>query len=400
MPFKGPSGYYYSEIVIGGYGQMPRLSLGAKRIKHARLLEEALRDVGRAALVRPHLYDLLDAVKPQGRGKSGQISPADLLRAKNEPQGYERLYRKLNDPPIPAVLDAYLEETEPTRADKYAHEVIRDYAGNKTYTYLLDASNVQSLLEEIEKGEEKKRASVCRFEKTLISKLIRWRSGGSARNKVFENIKYSRGDDTRRVRFEIVTEKALSKLVHELREGYWKEGDELAPLFVRVAVTTGVTISPFSRTVNEDLFEEKHGKELWGRLNLRGTKKVKTSRGDRDRPILILPAIWTQLRTYWNKDAPKEEAFPLEYTRFYTIWKKAAKRAGLESAVLGGNGKRTRLRPHDLRSVFSRRADRAGISATAIGSGLGHSDHSSTMRYMTNEDALSRAEVKRIGDVA
>ena len=408
MPFKHPNGTYYCEIKIEGYGKLKRMSLGTTRKRDARLMEEALRDLGRAALVRPRLTRLLDAVQPQGRGKRGEISPADILRAKNERgeragrgDGYERLLRSLNDPPLPDVLDAYAEHADPTRAEGFADETLREYAGAETYSYLLDAGRVQSLLEEIEEGEEKKRSTVCRLEKRLISKLIRWKSGGHERDRVFADVEYAPGDDTRRVRFSVVTTEALRRLVNELQEGYWKAGDELAPVFARTAITTGCTIGPLSRLTNGDLSEEKHDGERWGRVQLRGTKEIDTPAGNRDRPILILPSIWKKMRVTWEPSAPDKDAFPLEYTRFYTIWKKAVARAGLEAAVYAPDGSTSRLRPHDLRAVFSHRAEAAGVQRSTISSaGLGHSDPGTTDRYLSNESAISREEMRRIGGLA
>ena len=393
MPFKNKqTGYYYTEIRIDGYGKLPRLSLRTKRKRDARLIEDALRDLGRKALVRPRLYDLLDALKPQGRGQSGDVSPARILRAKSEKGGYERLLKSLNDPPLPAVLDAYVDENDATREDEHARGVLMEYVGDESYSFLLEGQNVQALLEKIEEGEDKKRASVHRYEKRLISKLIRWRSGSTERNRVFDEVSFSPGDDTRRLRMRLVDQK-IPALLDELKAGYYKEGDELAPLYVRVALSTGATVGPLSRTKNADLSEIESDGERWGKLMLRGTKKVKTSKGHRNRPILILPALWTQLRTYVHSDEPEAEAFPLAYSRFYTIWKKAVKRAGLESAAQDG----TRLRPHDLRSVFSWRAERAGLERTKIGiAGLGHSDLSTTDRYLSNEVLLTPSDMRQI----
>ena len=400
MPFKMPSGYYYCELTIPGYGKLKRFSLGTRRKRDARRMEEAIREVGREALTRPRLSQLLDAVQPQGRGAPGEISPADLLRASNQPHGYERLLRSLNDPPIGEALDQYLEEQDPTRADEHSARVLRGYLVGETYGYLLDSRRVQSLLEEVEEGEEKKRSSVCRYEKTLISKLIRSRSGESVRRDVFGGIDYARGDDTRQVRFSVVTDNALARLVEELRAGYWKEGDQLAPVFVRVALTTGCTIGPLSRSKNEQISEKRHAGERWGRLMLRGTKRVKTAKGNRDRPILILPELWQKMRPHWEPSAPKEEAFPLEYSRFYSMWKKAVARAGLEEATADGDGKRKRLRPHDLRSIFSRRAEEAGLSRSKISHGLGHKQMAMTDRYLTNETIITPNDMRLISPVS
>jgi integrase len=397
LPFKHPSsGYYYCELTIPGYGKMKRFSLGTTRKRDARRMEEAIRQVGREALTRPRLAGLLDAVQPEKRGMPGEISAADLLRASNERGGYERLLRGLNDPPIGEALDQYLEEEDPTRADEYGARVLREYLEGETYSYLLDAERLQALLEEIEEGEEKKRASVCRYEKTLISKLIRSRSGESMRRDVFGEVDYTRGDDTRRVRFSVVSDDALRRLARELRAGYYKEGDQLAPVYMRVALTTGCAVGPLSRSLNEQLSEETHeGGERWGRLMLRGTKQVKTPKGHRDRPILILPALWQKLRPCWDPSAPKQEAFPLEYTRFYSIWKKAVARAGLERATVSGNGEKKRLRPHDLRSIFSRRAEEAGLSRTKISkAGLGHKRMAMTDRYLTNETRITPEDMR------
>ena len=132
-----------------------------------------------------------------------------------------------------------------------------------------------------------------------------------------------------------------------------------------------------------------------GTLFLSNTKRSKGKR--RDRPLVLPAQLLDAVAGFHRPDAPDERLFPLVYTRFGSMWKRAVKRAKLTEAVLNGRGERTALRPHDLRGVFAAFAERVGLERTKIGTaGLGHTQLNMTDRYLLRETSLSQAEATRI----
>ena len=411
------TGFYYTELSLAGYGKVRRRSLGTKRKSDAKALEGAIREVHRRGLLDPRLFQLLDAVQGRGHGASGALAPEDLLVAVRDPEGADaglgRLLRRLDDPELAKVIAAFLGEIEgepggedATREDHIALPNVLRYADHLAderpvrLSFLTEAADVRRLLKAVERGgiegdDPKLATSVVRYEKRAVSKLLTWRLGKAERDRVFAEVDYSGGDDRRRLREAVVTPAAIGRLCDELRAGYFKEGDEAAPLYVRLAVTTGATVRPLSETKNRQLRVLDSGAGL---LHLSGTKKIK-GRGNRDRDVTIPPQLMVDVLRFYREDRPEERIFPLDRTRFDTMFGKARKRAGLMEAVLDSKGKPTPIRPHDLRRIFAMAGERAGVSRTTIGhGGLGHEDLDRTDHYLGRETRVSDDEAATIAD--
>lgn len=399
MPFRrSDTGYYATELRLRGYGQLRRLSLHTKKKAEAILLENAIRETHRHALTDPRRLQLLDAVQ------DGRTTPEHLLLAVRAPEGAEagldKLVRSLDDPTLADAVADYLGAgRRVTREDRLALPTIVRYAeqefggrGTVRVSALAEASAVERVLLAVERGEQKMRNSVIRYEKRSISKLLTHVYGRHERNRIFADLRYTGSDDRRRLRDSVVTPAAVGRLCDELVSGYHSEGDEAAPLYVRIAVATGAEVGPLSKVCNKDFNAEA------GEIYLTGTKKIKDGKG-RDRPILLPPQLAEEVRRFYKRDDPDGELFPLPKSRFDTMFQKARKRAGLMEAVLDGKGKPTPIRPHDLRQVFAAVAERAGVPRTAISvAGLGHTDLQMTDRYLIRETTLSKSHLAKIAD--
>ena len=188
-----------------------------------------------------------------------------------------------------------------------------------------------------------------------------------------------------------MTPAAIDRLCDELRAGRYHDGDEAAPLYVRIACSTGATVSPLSATTRGAWLPAE------GQLLLRGTKRSKKGARARDRILQLPPTLAGEVEAYHGRGGePEDRLFPLEYARFATMWTKARKRAGLTEAVLV-DGERHPLRPHDLRHVFATYAERAGLSEKQIGlAGLGHDDLKTTARYRTAMVGIGRDEAAAV----
>lgn len=403
LPFKrSDTGYYATELTLRGYGKLRRTSLFTKKKSEAVLLENAIKQTHRLALVDPRRLQLLDALQGQGPGTSGDITPEHLLLAVRHPggaeEGIDRLLRSLDDPPLAKYVEYYLSgehSQRVTREDRIALPNLVRYAEAEhgegcPISTLADPDAVQRLLKAVWKGEEKRKNSVIRYEKRALSKLLTLRYGRAERDRIMKDVTFTETDDRRRLRESVVTAAAIGRLCDELRAGYYSEGDEAAPLYVRIAVATGAEVGPLSRTQNKDYNAPA------GEIYLTGTKRVKDGKG-RDRPILLPPQIAAEVAKYHREDQPEADLFPLPKSRFDTMFQKARKRAGLMKAVLDGKGNPTPLRPHDLRQVFAAVAERAGVSRTAISvAGLGHTSLEMTDRYLLRETTISREQLAAI----
>lgn len=402
MAFKNPqTGYYYTELVLPGYGRLPRRSLGTKRKADALALEGAIREVHRRGLLDPRLFGLLDALAGRGHGRPGALGPAELLVATRSPspaEALDALLRRLNDPPLAAVVEAVAAQPGVTREDRLGLPKLLNYAeathgAGCPVSVLAEAGAAQALLEAVEAGEEKKRNSVIRYEKRALSKLLARHYGRAERDRIMKGVRFEGTDDQRRLREAVVTPEAIRRLCDELDAGRWSEGDEAASLYVRIAAATGAEIRPLSETRNAGFHPTAGG---GGMLYLAGTKRIRGKAG-RDREVLLTPPLAERVAAFARPDAPGAFLFPLRWSRFWSMFQKARRRAGLMEAVLDGDGNPTPIRPHDLRGVFAAFAERAGVPRTKISvAGLGHQQLNQTDRYLLRETALTAAEAARV----
>ena len=411
MPFKNARGHYFTQRVLPGYGELRRTSLRTARKADAVALEDALLKVHRRGLHDPKLFQVLDAVQSAGKGQRGAVSPQDVLVAVKAPDGPElglqRLIRTLDDPPLADVVQDRL-DAGVTREETFALPNVlaaaRHVLGPRCRTSeLLDPAVVERVLRRVEAESEKLPGSVVRYEKTAISKLLTDRYGRHERDRVMKSVRYGGGDDRRRLRDSVVTQEAIGRLCDELRAGYWKPGDEAAPIYVRLACSTGATVSPLSRAT----LSQWNGET--GVLYLAGAKRAKKKTGTlagpnvRDRDVRVPPQLVPEVETSAALAAAGggggDRLFPLVYTRFGSMWKRAVKRAKLTEACVDGRGQLVALRPHDLRRVFALFARRAGVSPEKVGlAGLGHDRLETTHRYIRSQTSIESSEAAAVAD--
>lgn len=103
MPKKKPNSPYYKvqRKNLPGYGDTGLLSTRTTSLKRAREMEAALE-----WLADEMAYDVLDALRPRGRGESGRLTLADVLRARKEGR-FADLRRTLSDPPLAEAVRAF-----------------------------------------------------------------------------------------------------------------------------------------------------------------------------------------------------------------------------------------------------------------------------------------------------
>lgn len=103
MPKKKPNSPYWKvqRKNLPGYGDTGLLSTRTTSLKVARDMEDLL-----PWLVDQGAYEVLDALRPIGRGASGRVTLADVLRAKREGR-FAEWRRNLDDPFLEEAIRAY-----------------------------------------------------------------------------------------------------------------------------------------------------------------------------------------------------------------------------------------------------------------------------------------------------
>lgn len=418
MPFKNPNGRYACQLRLPGYGQLPRIALGTDSLTDAKAFEEAIRRVDRYALRDPSLDALLDALKPEGKGKRGRIRPVDLfktLRRDGDPTvNLHALLRTLTDPPLADAIDQMLAEVSMSDAIRSRQAFIRktvlDVAASLRPPIRtlgdLDSGSINRLLSAIANDRGILPASVVRNHQRLLSKTIRFHQGEAGRARAFENVTFTAGDSRRQLREHIVTAPALGRLVDELRAGYQKRGDDVAPLLVHIAVTTGATVGPLCLSLNRHFHPGTENSAPT--LFLAGTKKARKSGGSksapdtsgRDRDLTIPSGIAEQIEHYHAPSDPDGLLFGIKKTRFSTMFNKARARAGLMEACLDGRGRVVPITPHDLRHVAALFARKTGLPPETIQAMLGHDDPERTSDYMRSVGhRATQADADRLAEV-
>ena len=414
MPLKNPDGSYSIERRLPGYGKqglLRRTRLGTKKKAEATALEKAILEVyRRATYENPHLFAVLDAFQGRAPGRKGALSAQAILVALHEKSGLARLLARLNDPAWSEVTTDYMAYREEglSRQEDYALNLLGRYIAPDTpFSAVCDGRFLQGVLERIERKEEILRGSVVRYHKRALSKILTWKLGRAERNRIFDSVHYAGEDDRRQLRESVVTAGAIGRLLRALDEARYQTGDEAASLLAAVAFTTGATIAPLSKTPRRLIRMVETPKGTFALIDLEGTK-VLDRHGARDRTLVVPPVfaagsyetpLGSRLAELLERPCGEDDPlFPIIYTRFYTLWKKARNRAGLMKAVRGDKP----LRPHDSRRIHAMLAEQAGIERTAISqAGLGHHRMAQTDDYLQREvrydfdDAIGIATVGR-----
>jgi site-specific recombinase XerD len=106
---------------------------------------------------------------------------------------------------------------------------------------------------------------------------------------------------------------------------------------------------------------------------------VRRGKGNRDRFVTLSPRLLTTLRTYWVEEHPKEILFPGEdrdrpiaVETIRRTCKRAARAAGIDKKIT----------PHTLRHAFATHHLEAGTDIRTLQVLLGHSQLSTTSRYL------------------
>lgn len=370
----GGSPYYYCRRrALPGYGDTGWITSKSRTKKAARDMERLLEELAEKALLEPSWYDLLDAIC-----RSRTVSLPDALRAKREGT-LVALRQSLKDPPLDEVIEQFLGGKH-SRQIRTGIEQLREVVPpNCRMSYLTDGRRITKLCMAAEvspKGRRRKRNSVIRYMLRATSKLVTYHYGRAERNRIWEEVDYSREDDTRRVHITRGDIKRLLEACDAL------DLHELG-VAVRLALLTsadrgelfaGETTDgwrPGLKVHQVKIFDQ--GGALSGEVFLSGTKT-----DTRPRTALIPDPLCRELLALGQHKRPDEQLFSIAYPQLDYLWGRVREEAALQHLTF-----------KDLRSQYAIYGEEAGIPQTVLSRSMGHASEAMTRRYQERATLIS-----------
>lgn len=164
-------------------------------------------------------------------------------------------------------------------------------------------------------------------------------------------------------------------------------------LIVVLLMTTGVRVEELCSAKWCDLYEDMRGNIGW---MVRG-------KGDKDRPVLIRPDVWTLLqdfrcKTGKNPNLDPSDRTPLVFTTRYTRYQQNAVR-DMMYRLSDAAGLSRRISPHILRHTCATFALEAEAPLLQVQRQMGHSSLRTTERYLHDIRELSESAGSYINQV-
>lgn len=378
MPFKRKESPFYQirKWNLHGYGDSTAISTGVTSKKVARDMERCLEEIAQMGLFDASWHKLLDAVC-----KEKTISLTDLLAARNR-GNLGMLKETLCDPLLKEAVADFRPIKKGNRPVQVGLDQLLYYAPKGAKLSLLrDGRKITELCVAAANDPEnpRKRNSVHRYLLRSISHLLRHYLGNTDRNRIFEDVCFSKVDDTREV---FLSPEEFARLLDCCEElGY----HELAVL-IRVAVQTsadrGVLLagetyndSPARGLLKRDVTIRQNNKtgEYVGELHLHDSKTA-----GRDRFVVITDELCRELLVLGQDKGGDDPIFNIAYMDLDFMWTRTWEEAKLEH-----------VRFKDLRAQFSIYAEKAGIHLSTVVKAMGHDSEAMTRRYQRHNAVMS-----------
>ena len=127
---------------------------------------------------------------------------------------------------------------------------------------------------------------------------------------------------------------------------------------------------------------------------------VRKGKGNKDRIVALSPLLLATLREYWFRERPKETLFPGQ-SHDRPITPRTIRRICKRAAHVAGIDKR--VTPHTLRHAFATHHLEAGTDLRTLQLLLGHSDLTTTSRYLhvsTDKIRATKTPLDLLDDIA
>lgn len=391
MPYlhKSNSKNYKIELKFEIYGKVPKCSTFTDDIYLATKIEDAIKTVYRKGLEDNRNYwQILDALKPETKGKKGNITAPQIYLYVRENRLHELLHL-INDVSLETVLAEFEQKMLPERGILQGINMIRAYMPeNARLSWLQSSKNILEMLFAAERGDitgvPNKRNSVHRRLYGAISLVLTYKLGKSRRNEIMQDVAYKTEDDTRMIS---LTNEEIYRLLDGLKAWNVNEDDNEIWVIALIAITTGADISDICRATLRQLKTFEHENAQWAELYLSGTKKSQGVR--RDRTVILMPDVTSELipivQGKLDENRFDVPLFNVKQSRFSTVFQKVRASIGLNE-----------VRPKDLRALFSHLAEESGAPLTRIKNAMGHKSTKMTEKYLRRETGLGIDDVKKM----
>lgn len=378
MPFKRKESPYYQirKWNLAGYGDSSAISTGVTSKKTARNMERCLEEIAQMGLSDPSWYKLLDAVC-----KEKSISLTDLLAAKGR-RTLSMLKETLCDPLLLEAIDEFRLIRPGQRPIQVGLDQLLHYAPKGArLSFLRDGRTITELCVKAANDPKnpRKRNSVHRYLLRSISLMVRHYLVNAERNRIFDDVSFSKEDDTREV---FLNQDEVASLLDTCEALDYHELAVLIRVAIQTSADRGVLLA--GKTYNDssargllvrDVTIQQNNKtgEYVGELHLHDSKTT-----SRDRTVVITDELCRELLVLGQGKGADASVFNIAYMDLDYMWTRVREEAKLKH-----------LRFKDLRAQFSIYAERAGIHLTTVMKAMGHESEARTRLYQRHNAVMT-----------
>lgn len=363
MPRKKKNSPYYKvqRKNLPGYGDTGLLSTRTTSLKVAREMEDLL-----PWLVDQGAYEVLDALRPTGRGATGRVTLADVLRAKREGR-FGEWRRTLDDPDLEDAIRAFAKRAASANHRLGLRHVLRLTVTDggprlaptgARLSWMTKARSINAVTSHMI-GEGYAPNTVQNGVWYGLSKLFQHHYGVTRARSILAEANRPSSDDAREV---WLTAAEVHRLVSAC------EWEVRMALLVMAAL--GVDVKPLLnlRVRNVDLVRRQ--------VFLPDTKNK-----NRMRWVGMAPVVTLVLALLCDGRAESESVLSLTRGQLSHRWRKARAAARLTEDA----GFQTDVRLKDLRHTFAVHYLQGGGSIGGLGNRMGHRELTQTLAYAKHE---------------
>ena len=380
-PHRKPNSKYYKVQLKGlaRYGNTPLLSTGSTSIITARQMEESLRRVHEMGLRDKKYFELLDALKPEGKGQRGKLTLPDLHYAVMHKE-VEDLLLSLISPTLSDAVDDFLTfSRHDTKANRdgmgkllrLAPEKVR---GEETrVSYLQNHRNILDICRKLE-SEGLKRSTVERSFLSPLRVFLRHTFSKSERDRIFGEIEYKAEKAKPRPLMDAALITQFLSVCDKNAENTRSKIKKEMPTIARISLLTSGDLLPILRLTPADI---QIVQDSYASIHLRASKNEK-----RNRTVIVSAVIIPHLLKAIEGKASHEKLFTATSGQISTAWADMRSRYSLPP-----------FRFKDLRHAFAKHAALSGIDERNAQHAMGHSNQQMTKHYaalsakLTTQDA-------------
>lgn len=357
MPFRKKKNgeylpYWYISITLPASGPTGTLSTRARSKRVAQQMEAMLR-----RLDEQGYYEIIDALKPLGRGRSGRVTLPQVMKAWRRKR-IDILQERLEDPPLrEAIKEAAASITYENHRLGLRH--LMTLAPEKArLSWVVDPGNINKAVADM-RARGYADNTIRNGLWNGISQLLQFHLGRSRAREVMMEARRPSSDDRRDIHLSPEElHEVMSHCEWEMR------------MFVLIVAGLGIDLSPALRTRVRDVDFERWTLYVDDRKN-----------AARKRTIDCPAAIMYALRVLSDGKGPDERIFELTSGQITHRWAAARTKAQLTKS----SGYHADVRIKDLRHTFSVHYLKSGGNVAGLQHRMGHVRGTQSLDYARHE---------------